>query len=59
VLGSHLSAVELSYRVSRRARMDLNSREFWALVHGILLGGGLLVAFSGGLAGFTACAGST
>ena len=32
--------------------MDLSSREFWALVHGILLGGAFLVAFTGGLAGF-------
>jgi hypothetical protein len=32
--------------------MDLTSREFWALVHGILLGGAFLLAFSGGLAGF-------
>jgi hypothetical protein len=33
-------------------RMELSSREFWALVHGILLGGAFLVAFTGGLAGF-------
>jgi hypothetical protein len=32
--------------------VDLSSREFWALVHGILLGGAFLLAFSGGLAGF-------
>ena len=32
--------------------MELTSREFWALVHGILLGGAFLVAFTGGLAGF-------
>jgi hypothetical protein len=32
--------------------MDLNTHEFWALVHGILLGGAFLLAFSGGLAGF-------
>jgi hypothetical protein len=32
--------------------VDLSSHEFWALVHGILLGGGFLLAFSGGLAGF-------
>ena len=32
--------------------MDLTTREFWALVHGILLGGAFLVAFTGGLAGF-------
>jgi len=32
--------------------MDLTSREFWALVHGIALGGAFLVAFTGGLAGF-------
>lgn len=32
--------------------MDLSTREFWALVHGILLGGAFLLAFTGGLAGF-------
>jgi hypothetical protein len=32
--------------------MDLTTREFWALVHGIVLGGLYLVAFTGGLAGF-------
>jgi hypothetical protein len=32
--------------------MDLTSREFWALIHGVVLGGGFLVAFTGGLAGF-------
>jgi uncharacterized BrkB/YihY/UPF0761 family membrane protein len=32
--------------------MDLSNREFWALVHGVLLGGAFLLAFSGGLAGF-------
>jgi hypothetical protein len=32
--------------------MDLSTREFWALVHGLLLGGLFLVAFAGGLAGF-------
>lgn len=32
--------------------MDLSNRETWALVHGIMLGGALLLAFSGGLAGF-------
>jgi hypothetical protein len=31
--------------------MDVSTREFWALVHGLLLGGGFLVAFAGGLAG--------
>jgi hypothetical protein len=31
--------------------MELNSHEFWALVHGILLGGAFLLAFTGGLAG--------
>jgi hypothetical protein len=31
--------------------MELTAREFWALVHGIGLGGLFLVAFSGGLAG--------
>jgi hypothetical protein len=32
--------------------MDLTTHEFWALVHGVLLGGAFLLAFSGGLAGF-------
>jgi hypothetical protein len=32
--------------------VELTNREFWALVHGILLGGAFLVAFTGGLAGF-------
>ena len=32
--------------------MDLSSREFWALVHGVVLGGTYLLAFSGGLSGF-------
>jgi hypothetical protein len=32
--------------------LDLTNREFWALVHGILLGGAFLLAFTGGLAGF-------
>ena len=32
--------------------MDLSNREFWALIHGIVLGGAFLVAFTGGLAGF-------
>jgi hypothetical protein len=32
--------------------MELSSHEFWALVHGLLLGGALLLAFAGGLAGF-------
>jgi hypothetical protein len=31
--------------------MELTTREFWALIHGIVLGGLFLVAFSGGLAG--------
>jgi hypothetical protein len=31
--------------------MELTTREFWALVHGLLLGGLFLVAFAGGLAG--------
>jgi hypothetical protein len=31
--------------------MDLSTREFWALIHGLILGGGFLVAFAGGLAG--------
>ena len=32
--------------------MDLTNREFWALVHGVLLGGAFLLAFTGGLVGF-------
>jgi hypothetical protein len=32
--------------------VELSNREFWALVHGVLLGGAFLLAFSGGLAGF-------
>ena len=32
--------------------MDLTNREFWALVHGVLLGGAFLLAVTGGLAGF-------
>jgi hypothetical protein len=32
--------------------MSLSRHEFWALVHGILLGGAFLLTFSGGLAGF-------
>ena len=32
--------------------MELTSRELWALIHGIVLGGAFLVAFAGGLAGF-------
>lgn len=31
--------------------MNMTSHEIWALVHGILLGGGFLVLFAGGLAG--------
>jgi hypothetical protein len=31
--------------------MDVSTREFWALIHGLILGGGFLVAFAGGLAG--------
>ncbi len=31
--------------------MDLSTREFWALIHGLILGGGFLIAFAGGLAG--------
>lgn len=31
--------------------MDLSSRESWALIHGLILGGGFLLAFAGGLAG--------
>ena len=30
--------------------MDLSTREFWALIHGLILGGLFLVAFAGGLA---------
>jgi len=32
--------------------LDLTNREFWALVHGVLLGGAFLLAFTGGLVGF-------
>ena len=32
--------------------MELTSHEFWALIHGVILGGAFLLAFSGGLAGF-------
>jgi hypothetical protein len=32
--------------------MELTSREFWALIHRILLGGAFLVAFTGCLARF-------
>ena len=31
--------------------MDVSTREFWALIHGLILGGLFLVAFAGGLAG--------
>jgi hypothetical protein len=31
--------------------MDLTTRESWALIHGLILGGGFLLAFAGGLAG--------
>ncbi len=31
--------------------MDLSTHEFWALIHGLVLGGGFLLAFAGGLAG--------
>jgi hypothetical protein len=31
--------------------VDLTSHEFWALIHGIVLGGGFLLAFAGGFAG--------
>jgi len=32
--------------------VDLTTHEFWALIHGVILGGAFLLAFSGGLAGF-------
>ena len=32
--------------------MDLTTREFWALIHGVILGGAFLLAFAGGIAGF-------
>ncbi|MDO8632299.1 MAG: hypothetical protein Q7R41_17590 [Phycisphaerales bacterium] len=32
--------------------MELSSREFWALVHGIVFGSAFLLAFAGGFAGF-------
>jgi hypothetical protein len=31
--------------------VDLSTREFWALIHGLILGGLFLVAFAGALAG--------
>jgi hypothetical protein len=31
--------------------MDLNTREFWALIHGLILGGAFMLTFAGGLAG--------
>jgi hypothetical protein len=31
--------------------MDVSTREFWALIHGLILGGAFLLAFAGGLAG--------
>ncbi len=31
--------------------MDLTTREFWALIHGLILGGGFIIAFAGGFAG--------
>jgi hypothetical protein len=31
--------------------MELSTREFWGLVHGLVLGGLFLIAFAGGLAG--------
>jgi hypothetical protein len=34
-----------------KGAMDLTTREFWALIHGLILGGGFLLAFAGGLAG--------
>jgi hypothetical protein len=32
--------------------MSLSGREFWTVVHGMLLGSVFLLAFAGGLAGF-------
>lgn len=32
--------------------MNVTTREFWALIHGLLLGSLFLLAFAGGLAGF-------
>ena len=32
--------------------MELSTREFWAVIHGFILGGGFLLAFTGGLAEF-------
>lgn len=31
--------------------MELTTREFWTLIHGLILGGAFLLAFAGGLAG--------
>jgi hypothetical protein len=32
--------------------MELTGREFWTLIHGLILGGGFIIAFAGGLAEF-------
>ena len=34
--------------------MDLSTHEFWALIHGLILGGGFLIAFAGALRASTA-----
>src|SRR5215208_7899549 len=41
-----------AFCLPRSWRMELTTREFWALIHGIVLGGAFLVTFTGGLAGF-------
>lgn len=37
--------------VYREVRVELSNREFWGLVHGLVLGSFFLLAFAGGLAG--------
>src|SRR3989304_293632 len=32
--------------------MELTSREWWGIIHGMVLGAAFLIAFAGGLAGF-------
>ena len=31
--------------------MSLSTREFWGVIHGVILGGAFLLAFTGGLVG--------
>jgi hypothetical protein len=39
-------------RHAKECAMELTNREFWTLVHGMILGALFLLAFAGGLAGF-------